>query len=157
MNKTNAMRILDAAGIDYEMKEYEYDENDLSGVHAAEHSGLSTLEVFKTLVLISNTRDYFVFCIPVEGELDLKKAAKIAEVKKLEMIHVKELLGITGYIRGGCSPIGMKKQFKTYIDENAILLDNIYISGGKRGVQIKINPEKLNKHLGNTEFYDVLK
>lgn len=157
MIKTNAMRLLDAAGIEYETKEYDYDENDLSGLHAAEFLGLSTSEVFKTLVLISNTRDYFVFCIPVESELDLKKAAKIAEVKKLEMIHVKELLGITGYVRGGCSPIGMKKQFKTYVDETAILLDNIYISGGKRGVQIKLNPEKLNEYLGNTDYFDVSK
>ncbi|NLY81518.1 MAG: Cys-tRNA(Pro) deacylase [Clostridiales bacterium] len=157
MIKTNAMRLLDAASIEYETKEYDYDENDLSGIHAAEFLGLSTLEVFKTLVLISNTRDYFVFCIPVESELDLKKAAKIAGVKKLEMIHIKELLGITGYVRGGCSPIGMKKHFKTYLDETAILLDNIYISGGKRGVQIKLNPEKLNKYLGNTDYFDVLK
>ncbi len=157
MNKTNAMRLLDAANINYEITEYEYDEKDLSGLHAADYLGLFYYEVFKTLVCIGNDKEHYVFCLPVDMELDLKKAAKIANVKGIEMIKMKELLPLTGYMRGGCSPIGMKKQFKTYIDETAILIDKIYISGGKRGVQIKMEPDSLNKYLGNTEFHDICK
>lgn len=136
------MRILDAAHINYTALEYEVDENDLSGVHVAEVSGLDPDTVFKTLVLTSG-KDYFVCCIPVGEELDLKKAAKAANCKKAEMIKMKELLPLTGYMRGGCSPIGMKKKFPTFIDETAQLYDNIYVSAGKRGAQICINPDDL--------------
>ena len=157
MTKTNAMRLLDAANIDYEITEYEYDEKDLSGLHAADYLGLSYYEVFKTLVCIGSDKEHYVFCIPVDMELDLKKAAKVSKVKSIEMIKMKDLLPLTGYMRGGCSPIGMKKQFKTYIDETAILLDIMYISGGKRGVQIKLEPNLLNEYLGNTSFHDICK
>ena len=113
ITKTNAMRILDQNQIEYDTGQYEYDESDLSGNHAAAVLGISEDEIFKTLVTRSNTKELFVFVIPVSGELDLKKAAAAAGQKKVEMIHVKELVGLTGYMRGGCSPIGMKKLFPT--------------------------------------------
>lgn len=148
IEKTNAMRQLDSVGIEHAIGEYEYDETDLSGEHAAEALGISKDEIFKTLVTRSNTGDYFVFVVPVASELNLKKAASAAGVKKIEMIHVKELLPLTGYVRGGCSPIGMKKPFPTFIDETAILYDRIYISAGKRGAQIIINGEVLADFIG---------
>ena len=143
IQKTNAMRLLDSAGLDYEMASYDYDESDLSGVHAAAELGVSPEIVFKTLVTRGDGNAFFVFVIPVAESLDLKKAAKASGNKKIEMIHVKEILDITGYIRGGCSPIGMKKPFPTYIDETAQLYEKIYFSAGKRGVQIILDPEKL--------------
>nr|WP_083844373.1 MULTISPECIES: Cys-tRNA(Pro) deacylase [Mogibacterium] len=148
MEKTNAMRQLDSVGIEHAIGEYEYDETELSGEHAAEALGISKDEIFKTLVTRSNTGDYFVFVVPVASELNLKKAASAAGVKKIEMIHVKELLPLTGYVRGGCSPIGMKKPFPTFIDETAMLYDRIYISAGKRGAQIIINGEVLADFIG---------
>ena len=143
IDKTNAMRQLDQAGIDYEMAEYDVDESDLSGVHAAEELGVTEDEVFKTLVTRNDDNQLFVFVIPSGAELDLKKAASASGNKKIEMIHVKELFDLTGYIRGGCSPIGMKKQYPTFIDETAVLFDKIYFSAGKRGVQIILPPETL--------------
>lgn len=143
MTKTNAMRMLDTEGISYNIKEYDYDENNLSGSHAAEEIGMNPEQVFKTLVTRGDKNGINVFCIPVDCELDLKKAAQVSGNKKVEMIHVKEILGLTGYIRGGCSPIGMKKKYPTYIDETAILFDEIAVSAGVRGQQIIINPEKL--------------
>ncbi|MBQ4339660.1 MAG: Cys-tRNA(Pro) deacylase [Firmicutes bacterium] len=143
MVKTNAMRLLDQAGIEYSALEYEVDESDLSGVHVAETSGLEVERVFKTLVARTEPGGIHVFCIPSADELDLKKAAAQTKNKRVEMIHMKELLGLTGYIRGGCSPIGMKKKYPTYIDETAVLFDTIYVSGGQRGVQIEISPEAL--------------
>ena len=148
IEKTNAMRQLDSVGIEHSIGEYEYDETELSGEHAAEALGISKDEIFKTLVTRSNTGDYFVFVVPVASELNLKKAASAAGVKKIEMIHVKELLPLTGYVRGGCSPIGMKKPFPTFIDETAMLYDRIYISAGKRGAQIIINGEVLADFIG---------
>jgi len=148
IEKTNAMRQLDSVGIEHAIGEYEYDETELSGEHAAEALGISKDEIFKTLVTRSNTGDYFVFVVPVASELHLKKAASAAGVKKIEMIHVKELLPLTGYVRGGCSPIGMKKPFPTFIDETAMLYDRIYISAGKRGAQIIINGEVLADFIG---------
>lgn len=141
--KTNAMRILEQEGIQYESDEYEYNEADLSGDHAADYLGISKDIIFKTLVTRSNDNQLLVYVIPVSAELDLKKAAVAAGVKKIEMIHVKELVVLTGYLRGGCSPIGMKKQYPTFIDETAVLFDTIYISAGERGKQIIIDPEKL--------------
>ena len=141
--KTNAMRMLDKAGIDYKVMEYEYDENDLDGHHAAEFFGLPYEEVFKTLVVKGGSGEYLVFCLSVDDEVDLKKAAALAGEKRVEMIHVKDLLNITGYIRGGCSPIGMKKKFKTYIDEMILLLDDICVSAGARGVQLRLKPQDL--------------
>ena len=143
IQKTNAMRLLDSAGLDYEMASYDYDESDLSGVHAAAELGVAPEIVFKTLVTRGDGNAFFVFVIPVAESLDLKKAAKASGNKKVEMIHVKEILDITGYIRGGCSPIGMKKPFPTYIDETAQLYEKIYFSAGKRGVQIILDPEEL--------------
>lgn len=143
MTRTNVMRLLNAAGIEYEAGEYEVDENDLSGSHAADMMGVDHDSMFKTLVLRGEKTGYLVCCIPVDEELDLKKVAKAAGDKKVEMIHMKELLPLTGYIRGGCSPIGMKKKFPTYIEETAVLFDKIAVSAGMRGVQILIDPEQL--------------
>ncbi len=143
ISKTNAMRILDQNNISYSTGEYEYDESDLSGNHAAEVLGISEDEIFKTLVTRGQDNQLFVFVIPVSGELDLKKAATAAGQKRVEMIHVKELVGLTGYMRGGCSPIGMKKQFPTFVDETAVLFDRIYISAGKRGEQIVLSADDL--------------
>ncbi|MBQ6622483.1 MAG: Cys-tRNA(Pro) deacylase [Mogibacterium sp.] len=156
MNKTNAMRILDQSGLDYSWDEYEYDESDLSGTHAAEVLGVSEDEIFKTLVTRSETKELNVFVIPVAGELDLKKAAQASGHKRIEMIHVRELVDLTGYMRGGCSPIGMKKQYPTYIDETAVLFDRIFFSAGKRGVQIIMNAEDLAGLIG-AEFADLTK
>lgn len=141
--KTNVMRLLDAAKIPYEAGTYEVDENDLSGSHAADLMGIDHDRMYKTLVLKGEKCGHLVCCIPVDEELDLKKAAKAAGEKKVEMIHVKDMLGITGYIRGGCSPIGMKKKFPTYIEEMAQLYDTITVSAGQRGVQVTLAPQAL--------------
>jgi len=154
--KTNAMRQLDTAGVSYRVMEYEVDESDLSGVHVAEQLGESCDQIFKTLVLKGDRNDHYVCCIPVDQELDLKKVARVCKVKKVEMIAVKELLPITGYIRGGCSPIGMKKKFPTYIDETAVLFDEIAVSGGMRGTQIFVHPEALSA-LVEGHFADLVK
>ncbi|MCD7731812.1 MAG: Cys-tRNA(Pro) deacylase [Oscillospiraceae bacterium] len=143
MNKTNAVRLLEAAGIKLRTAEYTVDENDLSGIHVAEQLGQPPEQVFKTLVLRGEKTGFLVCCIPVAEELDLKKAAKAAGDKKVEMIPMKELLPTTGYIRGGCSPVGMKKKFPTFIDETAILFDEIAVSAGVRGGQIIISPDDL--------------
>lgn len=143
MTKTNAMRLLDQAKISYQALEYEWDEEHLGGEHAAEQVGIPAEQVFKTLVARGDKRGILVFCIPVNTELNLKKAALAAKDKKVELIHVKELLGITGYIRGGCSPIGMKKKYPTFMDETAILFDEITISAGVRGCQLYLKQEEL--------------
>ena len=154
MTKTNVMRLLDQAKIEYTALEYEFDENDLGGEHAADFLGLPYDQVFKTLVTRGAKGNIYVFCIPVDMELDLKKAAQCANEKKIEMIHVKELLGITGYIRGGCSPIGMKKKYPTFIDETATLFDIISVSGGQRGIQIRLSPFKLAEYI-DVQFCDI--
>jgi Cys-tRNA(Pro)/Cys-tRNA(Cys) deacylase len=143
MSKTNVIRLLESRKIPFELKEYEVDETDLSAVSVAAKSGLDVDQVFKTLVLKSPDREIFVCVIPGACEVDLKKAARAGGFKKAEMIAVKELLPLTGYIRGGCSPIGMKKLFPTYIDETCMLYESIYVSAGVRGLQLKINPEDL--------------
>ena len=143
MTKTNAMRLMEQAGIPIRVMEYAVDESDLSGLHAAEELGMPPEQIFKTLVARGDKNGICVFCIPVCCELDLKKAAKISGNKKVEMIHVKELPGLTGYIRGGCSPVGMKKQYPTYIEETAIIYDEIGVSAGVRGAQMLTDPEKL--------------
>ena len=135
-NKTNAMRRLDAAKIPYEVFEYVVDENDLSGRHIADEIGLSYEMVFKTLVAKGDKTGPVVFCMPVDLEIDLKKAARVTGNKRIEMIHVKDLLALTGYIRGGCSPIGMKKQFPTYVHQTAGELEKITVSAGVRGAQL---------------------
>ena len=145
MVKTHAMRLLTAAKIPFTVKEYPVDENDLSGTHVADSIGADYDTVYKTLVLKGDKTGYLVCCIPVDAELDLKKVAKAAKDKKVDMIPMKDLLGLTGYVRGGCSPIGMKKKFPTYIEETAVLYDEIAVSAGVRGAQIIINPEKLRE------------
>ena len=141
--KTNAARLLDAAGIEYELVPYSYSEEDLSAESVAAELNEPIEQVFKTLVLRGDKTKEFVCVIPGDMEVDLKVAAKISGNKNCEMLHVKDLLPTTGYIRGGCSPIGMKKPFPTFIHESALLYDYNYISEGKRGLQIKINPQAL--------------
>jgi Cys-tRNA(Pro)/Cys-tRNA(Cys) deacylase len=153
-NKTNAMRILDAKGIEYKAHEFELKDNFISGSDIARMQGEDPDRVFKTLVTESGTGEHFVCVIPVDDSLDLKKAAKVLGEKKLDMIPVKKLLPLTGYIHGGCSPIGMKKQFKTVIDETAQLFDEIYVSGGRPGLQIAVSPELLAE-AADAEFYDL--
>ena len=149
MTKTNAMRILEEAGIPYTAESYTVDEEDLSGVHAAQMLGIEDPGcVFKTLVTRGGKGNFFVFCIPVAETLDLKKCAAAAGEKSVEMIHVKEMAGITGYIRGGCSPIGMKKKFPTFLDETCILYDKIFVSAGQRGLQLCMAPDDLARITG---------
>ncbi len=143
MTKTNAMRLVEQAGLSYRASEYDYDENDLSGTHTAEAIGMPPEQVFKTLVVRGVKRGILVFCIPVSCSLDLKKAAAAAGDKKAELTAMKELLTLTGYVRGGCSPIGMKKKYPTFIDETAELFDEIAVSAGIRGQQIILSPKDL--------------
>ena len=138
--KTNAVRLVEQAKIPCREHFYDYDENDLNGMHAAEALGRDPEEVFKTLVARGATTGLNVFCIPVCYELDLKKAAKAAGDKNMELIPVKELLGLTGYIRGGCSPVGMRKKYPTYFDETCELYDTIAVSAGERGHQMVLPP-----------------
>jgi len=142
------MRILDKENINYKFRIYDTSDGKIDGVSVAAKVGISVEKVFKTLVAIGNTKEIYVFVIPVAEELDLKKAAVSCGEKSVSLIHVKEILKVTGYIRGGCSPIGMKKSYKTYIDELAYLIDNIIVSGGKIGVQIELKLEDLMKISG---------
>lgn len=141
--KTNAVRLVQQAGVSCREQFYEYDEKDLSGIHAAQVLGMPPEQVFKTLVARGDRTGIHVFCIPVCCELDLKKAARAAGDKKMELVAVKELLSLTGYIRGGCSPIGMKKKYPTYLDETCILWEEIAVSAGERGHQMILSPDKL--------------
>lgn len=147
MKKTNAERLLEAAKIKFEVLEYKVDEKDLSGEHIARELALEPEMVFKTLVLKGEKNGFAVCCIPVNAELDLKKVAVIAGEKKIEMIPEKLLLPTTGYVRGGCSPVGMKKKFPTFFDETAELFDEIYVSGGVRGMSIKIKTHLLMEYV----------
>lgn len=150
MIKTNVMRLLDQAKIEYKSMEYEVDENNLAGEHVAMQIGVPLEQVFKTLVAKGEKKGILVFCIPVNTELNLKKAASAVGDKKIEMIHVKDLVGLTGYVRGGCSPVGMKKKFPTYMDGTAILFDTITVSAGIRGCQLEVNPEQLIDYIDAT-------
>ena len=143
INKTNAARLLDREKIAYELVPYEVDENNLAATHVAEQLGEDIAQVFKTLVLRGDKHGIFVCVIPGDKEVDLKKAAKLSGNKSAEMIAMKELLPTTGYIRGGCSPIGMKKNYPVYIQESCLSHDHIYVSAGQRGVQIKVAPADL--------------
>lgn len=145
--KTNAVRILDANSIKYSTTEYNFDEDALDAVTVAKKIGAEQEQVFKTLVARGENM-LFVFCIPGCYELNLKKAAVAANVKKIDLIPLKELTPLTGYVRGGCSPIGMKKLFPTFIDETAQLFDEIFVSAGMRGMQIKLNSDDLCKIIG---------
>lgn len=143
IEKTNAARLLDKAAIEYELIPYEVDEEDLSAVHVAEQLGEPVEKVFKTLVLKGDKSGYFVCVIPGADELDLKLAAKVSGNKNCDLIPMKDLLSVTGYIRGACSPIGMKKHFPTYIHHSCKNFDKIYVSAGKRGLQLYLSPEDL--------------
>lgn len=152
---TNAVRIIKQASIPCREGFYEFDENDLNGNHAARALGMPSEQVFKTLVARGTRTGINVFCIPVCCELDLKKAAKAAGDKNMELIHVKELLGLTGYIRGGCSPVGMKKKYPTFFDETCQLFDEIAVSAGERGHQMIVPPEALVSLVG-AEIVDII-
>ena len=143
INKTNVARLLDTAKVEYELIPYEVDESDLSAVHVAAQLGEDVDRVFKTIVLHGDKGGYFVCVVPGEHEIDLKKAAKVSGNKKCELLPMKELLPVTGYIRGGCSPIGMKKHFPTYLHESAASFDYIYVSAGQRGLQVRLAPGDL--------------
>lgn len=140
--KTNAMRILDRNKIPYEIINYECDEF-IDGMHTAEVTGAPVEQSFKTLVMQGKSRQYYVFVIPIADEVDLKAAARTVNEKSVEMVHVKDITTVTGYVRGGCSPLGMKKQFPTVIHESAAAYDKIYISGGRIGITIIVNPDAL--------------
>ncbi|KAA6338912.1 Cys-tRNA(Pro)/Cys-tRNA(Cys) deacylase YbaK [termite gut metagenome] len=147
IQKTNAARLLDKARILYELVSYTVDENDLSAIHVAETLGENVEQVFKTLVLHGDKTGYFVCIIPSDKEVNLKYAAKVSGNKNCEMIPMKELLPITGYIRGACSPLGMKKQLPTYIHETCLQFPFIYVSAGQRGLQLKVNPQELIREI----------
>lgn len=153
--KTNAVRLVQQAKIPCRESFYEFDEKDLSGTHAAQAIGMPPEQVFKTLVARGEKTGINVFCIPVCCELDLKKAAKAARDKNMELVAVKELLSLTGYIRGGCSPVGMKKKYPTFMDETAILWEEIAVSAGARGHQMIVPPEDLAE-LVSAEFADII-
>ncbi len=150
IQKNNAARLLDKASINYKLVTYTVDENDLAATHVAEELGEDIKQVFKTLVLHGDKNGHFVCVIPGDDEVDLKKAAKAAGEKKVDLIPMKELLSVTGYIRGGCSPIGMKRRFPTFIHSSALEFDHIYVSAGARGMQIDISPNDLIKFTGAT-------
>jgi len=153
--KTNAVRLVEQAGIPCREAFYEFDEKDLSGIHAANAIGMDGEQVFKTLVARGEKTGINVFCIPVCCELDLKKAAKAARDKNMELVAVKDLLNLTGYIRGGCSPVGMKKKYPTFFDETCQLWEEIAVSAGARGHQMIVPPEELAA-LVNAKLVDII-
>lgn len=154
--KTNAMRILDAKKVAYLMHTYENKDGKIDGTSVAQKIGRDPQEVYKTLVTQGTSKGLYVFVIPVEEELDLKKAAKAASEKKIDMIHVKDIQKLTGYIRGGCSPVGMKKLYPTFIDSSAEVLDKMIVSGGKIGLQMELKPQDLLM-VTNAIFAEVVK
>ena len=143
--KTNAMRILDSKKISYEMISYPCNDGQIDGISVARKIGEEEIRVFKTLVAQGGSKEIYVYVIPVAEELDLKKSAIITKEKKIEMIHVKDITKVTGYVRGGCSPLGMKKLYPTVIHDSALAFEEIYVSGGRIGTTLKVNPEKLAK------------
>lgn len=155
-SKTNAIRLVQQAKIPCREAFYDFDENDLKGTHAAHAIGMPEEQVFKTLVARGERNGIHIFCIPVCCELDLKKAAKAADDKNMELVAVKELLGLTGYIRGGCSPVGMKKKYPTHFDETCILFDEIAVSAGERGHQMIVPTDQLAALIG-AELADIIK
>ena len=152
--KTNAMRILDKKKIAYKVNYYDCDEF-IDGVHIADKLSQSYDMSFKTLVAVGKSKEYYVFCLPVDKEVDLKKAAKSVGEKSVELLHVKDIKNVTGYIRGGCTPIGMKKQFKTVIHESVLTFDEIIISGGALGIQLMLSPKGLIDAVG-AETHDII-
>ena len=155
MKKTNAMRELDKNKIKYEFVEYEVDENDLSAISVSIKTGQDITKIFKTLILLNEKREMLVACIPGSDNIDLKKLAKLSGDKKVEMLEMRELFNMTGYIRGECSPIGIKKRHKTFIHQSALNKDTIFISGGMRGIQIIISPNELIEYL-NMAIGDII-
>lgn len=153
--KTNVMRTLETAGISYDTMEYDVSNGFVSGVDAAHKTGRDEAVVFKTLVTTGTSREHYVCVIPVAKELDLKKAAKVFGEKKIEMLHARDITKVTGYIKGGCSPVGMKKQFKTAVHNSACELDKIYVSAGKPGISVGVNPHEL-VHLIGAQFADLI-
>ena len=153
--KTNAMRILDSIKIDYEIHSYKTDGEHVDGITVANAIGRDVNQVYKTLVVQGHSKEYYVFVIPVDQNLDLKKAAKAAGEKNVEMIHVKDINKVTGYIRGGCSPVGMKKLYGTFVNETAQNLDTIIVSAGKIGYHIELKPADL-QDVTNFEYADVI-
>ena len=164
--KTNALRMLDRAKINYEIKEYQYDEDHLSGEHIIDQVDMDAKDIFKTLVLKGNNgylvccipvlEQIVVCCIPVLEQIDLKKLAKLSNNKSVEMIHMKDLLGVTGYIRGGCSPVGMKKKFPTFFDSSIDQCQNVALSAGKCGYQMIVNAKELLNYL-DAQVGDVIR
>lgn len=141
--KTNAMRILESLKIDYKVHTYSFDEDHLDAVHAAESAGLPIERVYKTIVMQNQSKETFVFCLPAEAEVSLKKARALTGSKEIDLIKLNQLQPLTGYIRGGCSPLGMKRKFPTFIEELATLEETIYVSAGQRGVQLEVRPTDL--------------
>ena len=154
--KTNAMRILDSKKIEYNMYTYEDDENHIDGISVAQKLNQDEKMVFKTLVAQGASKNFYVFVIPVAESLDMKKAAKVAGEKNMEMIHVKDINKVTGYIRGGCSPVGMKKLYTTFVHESGESLEKIIVSGGKIGFQIELKPSDLQL-VTNFKYEDIIK
>lgn len=152
--KTNAVRILDRNKINYELLTYECDEF-IDGLHTAEKTGAPVEQTYKTLVMQGKSKKYYVFVIPIAEEVDLKAAARSVGEKSVEMIHVKDITAITGYVRGGCSPLGMKKQFPTVIDSTAEAFDQMYVSGGRIGTSVRLNPKDLARVV-RAEFADII-
>ena len=155
-NKTNVFRLLETAGISCKEKHYETADGEIDAVSVARKIGEPPEQVFKTLVTRSNHGEYYVFAVPATGELDLKKASRAAKCKSIEMIPLKQLLPLTGYVHGGCSPVGMRKRFPTFIDETALLFDHICVSGGCVGCNIAVAPEALAEYL-DAAFADISK
>lgn len=153
--KTNAMRILDSKKIKYTMHSYDVSDDNVDGISVANKINRDVNEVYKTLVTHGTSKNIYVYVIPVHENLDLKKAAKVAEEKKIEMIHVSDINKLTGYIRGGCSPVGMKKLYKTFVNKSAESLETIIVSGGKIGYQVELSPLDLQKVI-NCEFEDII-
>ena len=143
--KTNAMRILESLGISYTVHEYEWDEEHLDAVHASQKAGLDPERVYKTIVMRNSDRELFVFCLPAKEEISLKKARSLTGSKEIDLVKTTELLGLTGYIRGGCSPLGMRRKYPTFIEEMAQLEDTVYVSAGQRGFQLELAPEDLRR------------
>lgn len=153
-NKTNAMRILESMKIEFTTVTYECDEF-IDAIHIADQLGMPYEVVYKTLVTVGKSKEHYVFVIPIAEEIDLKKAARVVGEKSMEMLPLKELTALTGYVRGGCTSIGMKKKFRTVIQEDAEILDEIMVSGGKIGIQLKLQPEDLRR-AADAEFADVI-
>ena len=153
--KTNTMRILDSLSIEYAVHTYEWDEEHLDAIHAAQSAGLELEKVYKTIVMQNNEKKIFVFCLPAEFSVSLKKAKMLTQSKEIDLIKLDDMLKITGYIRGGCSPLGMKKHYPTFISELAELEDTIYVSAGQRGMQLEVKPDDLVR-AADAEYADFI-